>query len=178
MNISENQHDCQIPCIRNLAYGPQEAKKRSFKFFVRTKLGPQRSRIVEKHMNKLLNFYARIRKRENKPAVTSFDEAPTLIAGDWVRIRTLEEIEMTLDHFQRLKGCSFAKEMTQYCGTNQKVLKSVERFVDERDLRIVRTKGIVILEGLTCQGMGSFGRCDRNCYFFWRVEWLEKVTSR
>jgi hypothetical protein len=101
-----------------------------------------------------------------------------LKAGDQVQVRSAREIEATLDHSRRLKGCSFAFEMEQYCDTTQRVLKPVERFVDERDYRVRRTKGVVLLDGLNCQGMGSTGRCDRNCYYFWREEWLEKIDGR
>jgi len=177
MNISEDHNECQIPCLKNIADGPQEPNELEIKLFIRRRLGHRRALTIEKYLNNIKNRYARIRKKNVKPAVSSFDKIEPLIAGDWVRVRTLEEIEATLDHSRRLKGCSFAPEMAQYCGTTQQVLKPVARFVDERDLRIVRTKGIVILEGLTCQGMGSFGQCDRNCFFFWRIEWLEKVST-
>lgn len=178
MKISEHQTDCQIPCIKNISDGPQESSSRSLKLIIRSYLGPRKARFLERNINTLLNWYARLSKRDIKPAATTFhDSATHLKSGDFVRVRTLKEIEMTLDHWRRLKGCGFAPEMAKYCGTTQQVLKPVERFVDERDLRIVRTKGVVILDGLTCQGMGSFGRCDRNCFFFWRVEWLEKIPS-
>lgn len=97
-----------------------------------------------------------------------------LKAGDRVRIRSKEEIYATLDMWKENKGCGFMKEMEQYCGTSQVVLKPVERFLDERDYKMKSTRGIVILEGLNCQGIEGYGRCDRNCFYFWRVEWLEK----
>ena len=88
---------------------------------------------------------------------------------------TLEEIEATLNHWRQLKGCGFMPEMEGYCGTTQRVLKRVERFVDERDLLVKKARGIVFLDGVFCQGTADFGPCDRTCYFFWREEWLEKV---
>jgi hypothetical protein len=57
------------------------------------------------------------------------------------------------------------------------VFKPLERFVDERDLRVKSSKGIVLLDGVTCQGTGDFGRCDRSCFLFWREEWLEKIDQ-
>jgi len=48
----------------------------------------------------------------------------------------------------------------------------VQRFLDERDYRVKKARGIVLLEGLTCEGTRDYGPCDRNCYYFWREEWL------
>jgi hypothetical protein len=83
----------------------------------------------------------------------------------------------TVDSWCQLKGCTFMPGMWEYCGTTQRVLKSVERFIDERDYLAKKCSGIVLLDGLTCQGLPEYGRCDRSCFFFWRVEWLEKIDS-
>lgn len=40
-----------------------------------------------------------------------------------------------------------------------------------------KTRGIVLLEGLMCQGIEGLGACDRSCLFFWREEWLEKIEA-
>ena len=68
------------------------------------------------------------------------------------------------------------QEMLPYCGTNQKVFKRVEGFLDERDYLMKRCNGIVILQGVICNGTRDFAKCDRSCYFFWREEWLEKIS--
>jgi hypothetical protein len=65
--------------------------------------------------------------------------------------------------------------MEQYCGTTQRVFRRMERFVDERDLRVKKSRGIVLLEGVMCEGTAEFGPCDRSCLVFWREEWLEKL---
>jgi hypothetical protein len=101
---------------------------------------------------------------------------PHLMAGDMVRVRSKDEIEATLDHWRSFKGCAFLDEMVGYCGTNQRVLKRVERFIDERDYRLKRASGVVLLEGVICSGTRTTGRCDRACFFFWREEWLDKIT--
>jgi len=97
------------------------------------------------------------------------------MAGQSVRVKPREEIQATLDNWSYLKGCAFMEEMWAYCGTNQRILKPVNKFVDERDHRLKKTRGIVFLEGVHCEGTIDYGRCDRNCYFFWREEWLEEV---
>jgi hypothetical protein len=98
--------------------------------------------------------------------------------GDLVRVRTREEIEATLDSRDELEGCLFMAEMWDYCGTEQRVLKPMQQFLDERDYRVRKTGGIVLLEGAICQGTDYPQGCDRSCFFLWREEWLEKIESR
>jgi len=97
-----------------------------------------------------------------------------LKAGDSVRIKSRGEIQATLNQWNQLKGCSFMEEMWPYCGTEQRILKRVEKFLDERDYLLKKCRGIVILDGVFCEGTRDFGACDRTCFFFWREEWLEK----
>jgi hypothetical protein len=103
--------------------------------------------------------------------------APALKAGDRVRVRSHQEIQATLNPWGELKGCSFMEGMTQYCGTSQRVFKSIERFMDERNYQMRKAHGIVLLEGVLCEGTDALGRCDRSCLFFWREEWLEKIAD-
>ena len=105
----------------------------------------------------------------------AYTESEILRAGDLVRVKSRGDIQATLDRWNRLKGCDMMEEMWPYCGTSQRVFKRVEKFLDERDYRIKRCSGIVLLEGLMCEGTVDFGPCDRSCYYFWREEWLEKM---
>lgn len=178
MQSQHVQGECQSCEIRDIVYGPQEVGRRSLKHLVRSYVGPSRSRKIEEYANTLRNWYARVRGMSTKPTVLFPPAgAQPLKQGDLVRVRSKEEIEGSLNHSRRLKGCSFPPEMVQYCNTIQRVVKPVKRFIDERDLKVRRTSGVVLLENVTCQGLASFGRCDRNCYLFWREEWLEKVDK-
>ena len=109
------------------------------------------------------------------PITTSPNLQVHLLAGELVRVRAREEIEAMLDPFKEQKGCAFLEYMWQYCGTTQRVLQPVERFLDERDYKVKKTKGVVLLEGVLCHGTPVFGRCDRACHLFWREEWLERM---
>ncbi|MEW6579959.1 MAG: hypothetical protein AB1435_12305 [Chloroflexota bacterium] len=125
----------------------------------------------------LLRTVDQLRGRARTPVVPVLAETGRLRAGDGVRVRPVEEIEATLDQRHQLKGCAFMGEMQPYCGTTQRVLKPVARFLDERDYRVKRCSGLVILDGAICEGTAAFGPCDRACFFFWREEWLEKLDS-
>lgn len=103
--------------------------------------------------------------------------APPLEAGELVRVRSREEIQATLDPWQQLRGCGFMAEMEPYCGTTQRVLKPVRQFVDERDYKVKKARGVYLLDGVMCEGTALFGRCDRGCLYFWRGEWLEAIPS-
>jgi len=65
--------------------------------------------------------------------------------------------------------------MQEYCGTTQRVFRAVNRFVDERDYVVKRSRDLYLLQELMCQGTEIYGKCDRSCLFFWRGEWLEKA---
>lgn len=96
-------------------------------------------------------------------------------AGDLVQVRSKNDIKATLNAWNEYKGCAFIDDMWDYCGSTQRVFKKVQNFVDERDYKMKRVKGIYLLENVFCQGTKVMGRCDRSCFFFWREEWLEKL---
>ena len=174
--------DCQIPCPQCMAEGsagmPPQSLARRLKLTIRRRLSPQMERRLKMRSNALMNWLCRITGRPERPTARPTGGSPLhLKAGDWVRVRPRAEIDATLNHWRQLRGCTFMPEMDQYCETTQQVLKPLERFVDERDLRVKTSRGIVLLDGVICQGTADFGRCDRSCVLFWREEWLEKIDQ-
>jgi hypothetical protein len=125
-------------------------------------------------------YYTSMRWRGDSSLQTKAREfAPEIpfVKGDLVRVRSYEEILSTLDPFKELKGCAFLPEMMQYCGTTQLVLKSMQVFLDERDYKVKKARGVILLENVICNGTPAFGPCDRCCFLFWREEWLEKAAE-
>src|SRR4030042_2176201 len=116
-------------------------------------------RVVKRRRNYLLSVLAEITgqkgKTDNYTAVSRSKETPE--PGDRVRVKSKEDIQKTLNRWNQLKGCSFMEEMWPYCGTTQKILKRIEKFLDERDYLIKKCKGIVILDGVFCEGTKDFG---------------------
>ena len=182
MKLEETQLNCQIPCLQIVAEGiaqvPPESLSRRIKLMVRRRLDPSKERAFKNRTNDLMNRFFQYTGRGTKPSA-SLANVPSakLQAGDWVRVRSLKEIEATLNHWGQSRGCSFMPDMAEYCDTTQRVLKPMKRFVDERDLRVKKSNGIILLEGVMCQGADGFGSCDRSCFFFWREEWLEKIEE-
>jgi len=182
MQLRESQPDCQIPCLQRIAEGaaetPPESLSRRLKLFIRRRLSPSKERTLKRRSNDLMNWFCRLTGRNSRPsALPANASSAHLEAGDLVRVRSREEIESTLNHWRQLRGCTFMPEMAQYCGTTHRVHRVMKRFVDERDLRVKRCSGIILLEGVLCEGTADFGPCDRSCFLFWREEWLEKVEQ-
>lgn len=99
-----------------------------------------------------------------------------LQAGEWVQVKSREEICSTLDGTGKNRGLGFMPEMWEYCGTQLRVLKRVEKICLENEPRIVRKmENTVILEGAFCKGSGI--GCDRACFYFWRECWLNRIST-
>jgi hypothetical protein len=172
---------CQCQCFPRLSVANIEYRPRSI--FLQIKLLLKRSvsgaskRRLKKISDRVINIYFN-KGVKNSRSEESYDGAhPKFSKGDLVRIRSEEEINATLNIWGELKGCRFMDAQRQYFNTIQRVLKPVTRFVDERDYRVKRSEGIVLLEGIICEGTPEYGRCDRACYYFWREEWLERLDD-
>jgi len=97
-----------------------------------------------------------------------------LRAGDWVVVRTQEEILATLDDRARLDSLPFQPEMLAFCGKRMRVAKVAHKTCDN----IKKTGGrrmldAVHLEGGRCDGAGH-GGCMADCVFFWKESWLRR----
>jgi hypothetical protein len=168
---------CQVDDLELLSTGIETVDRPFFQaitFTVAKRLGHRRKNAAKKFINRIVTGIAGERGKAT-PEISVGTHAVGLQAGDLVRVRSEEEVKATLSTWSELRGCAFLEGMWQYCNTTQRVLKPVERFVDERECEVRRAKGIVLLEGLMCQGTPYYGRCDRSCLYFWREEWLEKV---
>jgi hypothetical protein len=103
--------------------------------------------------------------------------APPVMVGDRVRIKSLAEIESTLDASGCLDSLPFMPEMRKYCGQTARVYRSVDKVYDyggKKELR--RMEGVVLLLGLRCNG-AAHGGCQAACYLLWKTAWLEKTAG-
>lgn len=101
-----------------------------------------------------------------------------LNVGDWVQIKSLEEIRLTLDEGGCNRGLWFdPKEMAAFCGQELIISRKIERLIDERtgELKVLKTPSYVLSE-TECSGI--FRRfCSRGMLHFWREIWLTKTGS-
>lgn len=100
-----------------------------------------------------------------------------LRAGDWVVIRSKEEILSTLDDNARLDSLPFHPEMFEFCGQKIQVSKTGHKTCDT----IKKTGGrrmhnAVHLGNLRCNG-SAHGDCQADCLFYWKESWLKRVSD-
>jgi hypothetical protein len=84
----------------------------------------------------------------------------------------VDEILRTLDARRTHKGLSFGGEMYGQCGRRMRVLKRVERIMNEKNGRIRLVNDSVLLGGSVCD---RYLGCARGMPFIWREAWLKRV---
>ncbi len=103
---------------------------------------------------------------------------PWLLVGDVVEVRSLDEIERTLDDSGCLDGLPFMKEMVALCGRPARVFRRVDKIYDYgRSKTLRRLKKTVLLAGLRCDG-SAHGGCEATCYLLWNERWLRPAGRR
>lgn len=127
-----------------------------------------------------LRYYKRVLSRIRytpQPCSIPLENHEDIQSGDLVRVRSRDEIKSALDKSRKTKGCTFQVGMYDCCGREYRVLKRVDYFFDEAKQKFCKCKNIFLLEGSNCTGTTAYLRpCDRNCYFFWHVAWLKKIS--
>lgn len=105
-------------------------------------------------------------------------ESAELRAGDWVEVRSREEILATLDARGELEALPFMPEMLQYCGRRVQVVKRAHKTCDPGSgLAARRMASAVHLAGVRCSGE-AHGGCQAGCLIFWKQSWLRKPGAR
>jgi hypothetical protein len=103
-----------------------------------------------------------------------------LAPGDYVRIKTHEQILETLTHDGKNRGMFFDAELVPFCGKIYRVQAMVERFIDEEVgvMRHMKTPA-AILENVYCLSLYTGKRvfCTRGYISWWREAWLERVSA-
>jgi hypothetical protein len=101
----------------------------------------------------------------------------TLHAGDWVEVRSKEEILATLDKNGRLDGLPLMPQMFNYCGQRFQVYKRAHKTCDTVSGDY---KGRLLPNGihldLRCDGK-AYGGCQAGCLIFWKEAWLRPVDQ-
>jgi len=104
------------------------------------------------------------------------NESLNLQPGEWVEVKSPEEIATTLDSLGRNKGLLFTKELLENCGKRYRVLERLDKAINERNGEMLTLNNTVKLEGATCNGMCRRG-CARNGFHYWREIWLKRVNG-
>src|SRR5262249_26547100 len=85
----------------------------------------------------------------------------------------------TIDTNNKNRGMYWGPEMVPYCGGVYRVLKRVNKIINEQTGRMQEMKTpCIILDSVICESRYSECRmfCPRSIYPYWREIWLERVT--
>src|SRR6185369_6144113 len=100
-----------------------------------------------------------------------------LSVGDWVEVRSKEEILATLDENGCIDGMPFMPEMLAFAGRRFPVFRRAHKTCDT----VNKTGGrrvadAVHLADLRCNGAAD-GGCEADCLLFWKTQWLRRIDG-
>ena len=99
-----------------------------------------------------------------------------LRVGDWVEVRSKDEILRTLDDEGRLDGMPFMPEMFAFCGKRFQVYKRAHKTCDTvYPVRGRRVDRAIHLD-TRCDG-SAHGGCQASCLLFWKDAWVIPVSG-
>jgi hypothetical protein len=140
---------------------------------------PMSMRIKKAFWNTHDSIYTRLKKL-SFPKTSSFSENDNLNLqpGEWVQVRSLNEIYLTLDERQKYKGLYFMPEMEKFCGKKFKIVKRAQTIKLEPTGEVRKLKSpSIFLEGVCCTGEGRNMGCERHCFHFWKEAWLKRISD-
>lgn len=115
-------------------------------------------------------YYHQITGEQKKTLSVELNLQP----GELIEIKSLAEIEATLDTQGRNRGLTFEPEMALNCGRRYRVAIPLHKIIVEDSGKMVTLSNTVILDGLICRGI-CVHNCPRANYLYWREIWLRRV---
>jgi len=101
----------------------------------------------------------------------------TFSAGDWVEVRSKEDILATLDENGRLDGLPFMPQMFKWSGQSFQVYKRAHKTCDTITGDWVgRSLPDGVHLDLRCDG-AAYGGCQAACLIFWKEAWLKPIDQ-
>ena len=99
-----------------------------------------------------------------------------LKVGDWIEVRSKEEILRTLDAKGQLDGTPFMPEMFKYCEQRLQVYKSAHKTCDYTTQYPFHTRWLADTVHLDTRCNGEMhGGCQAACLLYWKLAWLKPV---
>ncbi len=96
-----------------------------------------------------------------------------------VRVKSISEIERTLDENGKTEDVKFIKEhMAEFCGKEFTISKDVHEFYDEKRRTGLKLNNACVLNDVYCNGNQPWldETCKRACLLFWHNSWLERIS--
>lgn len=132
------------------------------------------------------NWFQRLRGGSSFPFVTgSLQKTPHLELhlqpGEWVRVKSFEEVVATLDTNNKNRGLSFdTSEMRFQCKKVFRVNARINQIINEKTGEMMNfSNPCITLEGVYCAGETTQTRlfCPRAITPYWREIWLERTPA-
>jgi hypothetical protein len=97
--------------------------------------------------------------------------------GEYVQVKSHDEILQTLNTNNKNRGLFFDIEMVRYCEGKFRVARKVHRIINEKTGKMMQLPNdCVILDGVIC--VGDYHQlCPRSIFPYWREIWLKRVDS-
>ena len=175
--VTDHVYFCQSTNLLNATI-PLSALGRLWKCLrdvrVRTYTVPQIIVLIVKPLigKKLLLFRSRVPKTDRtKTPKGVLDLQP----GDWVEVKSVDEIAATLDVLGRNRGLQWSYDLLPYCGRRFRVSKRLGKMIVEYTSGMVQLSDTVLLEGAHCTCKYVVGGCPRMDLIYWREIWLRKI---
>ncbi len=104
-----------------------------------------------------------------------------LQVGEWVQVKSADEIRATLGPDSKNRGLLFDPEMVKFCGERHQVERRVLRLIDEPSGKMIEMKyPCIVLRDAQCRGECTPRRyaCPRGIDSYWREIWLSRAPER
>lgn len=114
---------------------------------------------------------------DGKPTPT---EILNLQPGEWVEVKSIEEIHATITRSGFNRGMRYDTEMVKYSGERYRVQMRVDRLINEVTGKMMTMKSPCIqLEDVYCRAECTAHRigCPRASNTYWREIWLKRVED-
>ena len=166
------KNHCQLINLEELD-GNRTIAKKIFNSYIKIIWG------AKKYLKFFITKLFRIIKNEKWKGMI-IDDGLKFFPGELVKVRSKDEIKFTLDEWGETKRCTYLRIMYEYCDKTFRVHKNINYFYDETKIKLVKSKNIVILEDVYCNGKRRVFKkpCDRNCFLFWHTSWIKKVREK
>jgi len=101
-----------------------------------------------------------------------------LKAGDLVEVKSLKEIQATLNSAGRNRGLQCDKGFAPFCVKQFTVRGRLDRLISEDTGQMRVMDSTVTLEGASCPCAFSIGGCTRYDFTYFREIWLRKIPNK
>ncbi len=95
--------------------------------------------------------------------------------GEYVEVRSIDEIGRTVGPSGKNCGLQFEPEMSAYVGKRFQVDFRVDRMISEETGKMIHLTNTVALKNIRCTGMCT-KNCPRAAALFWREAWVKRVA--